>query len=368
MVDAAFQPDWFSKPGDTLLSLMEHRELTCEALAERVGRSHTTIQGLIAGIVDIDDDLALSLAEHVGGTPTFWRKRQSVYTSALSRAAEAVPKQTGVDWLKQFPHTDIVNYGWIAKPKHRNDLLKTYLAYFGVNNPSEWSERYTKPLGVSFRTSPTFKSKAGALSAWLRRGELEASEVLTAKWDADLLRSRLNEIRILTKAKTPGYFLPRVRRICAEAGVALLFVRAPTGCRASGATRFISPHKAMVILSFRHLSDDHFWFTLFHELGHVLLHGNATTFIDGEINPDSQQEKEANDFSASVLIPPARRDELLDLKPRKEDVIRFALSIGVSPGIVVGQMQHSKAIKSSQLNFLKRRFNWDQISTATASL
>ncbi|MEW6639725.1 MAG: ImmA/IrrE family metallo-endopeptidase [Pseudomonadota bacterium] len=366
MVDTAFQPDWFVKPGDTLLTLMEHRELTSEELATKLGRSEATIRGLLAGTIGIDEELAESLAEHVGGTVAFWRKRQSTYLCALSRAADAVSPKSGDEWLRQFPHRDIASYGWIEKPQRRDDLLKTYLAYFGVSNPSEWYDRYTKSLGVVFRTSPAFQSKAGALSAWLRRGELEASSITCARWNPQYLRLRLDDIKVLTKAKAPAYFLPRIRKICAESGIALVFVRAPAGCRASGATRFLSKNKAMIILSFRHRSDDHFWFTLFHELGHLLLHDCSATFIDGEVDAVTQQEREANEFAASTLIPPERRDQLLDLKPKRESVIRFALSVGISPGIVVGQLQHNGVIKQNQLNYLKRHFDWSQISQAIA--
>ncbi|UQR63395.1 ImmA/IrrE family metallo-endopeptidase [Bradyrhizobium sp. C-145] len=366
MADLSFQPDWFSKPGDTLLTLMEHRDLTSDVLAQKLGRSVTIISGLLSGSVEIDGELADGLAKHVGGTASFWLTRQSKYAGALNRAASAVSNEAGDKWLKQFPHSDISNYGWVS-PKRREDRLKTYLAYFGVSDPQEWIERYANPLGVSFRTSPSFASKAGALSAWLRRGELEAAAVPTSKWNPQKLRQHLLEMRALTRANAPAHFLPRIRRICADAGVALVFVRAPSGCRASGATRFLSPNKAMVIQSFRHLSDDHFWFTFFHELGHLLLHGTSATFIDGGIENVTKQESEANEFSASVLIPPEQKDELLDLKPKTEQVIKFAFSLGVSPGVVVGQLQHNRIIKPSQLNFLKRRFTWDQISAALSN-
>jgi len=366
MADAPFQPDWFSKPGDTLLTLMEHRELTCDALAKKLGRSEATVRGLLAGSVEIDDALAQGLADCVAGTAAFWRSRQSSYSASLARAASAIPQETSSAWLRQFPHRDILNQGWIAKPNKPDDLLQAYLAYFGVVDPIEWAERYAKSLKVAFRTSPSFKSKSGSLSAWLRRGELEAASMLTARWSPQLLRERIQEMRVLTKAKTPAYFLPRLRKIFADAGVALVFIRAPSGCHASGATRFLTSNKAMIVLSFRYLSDDHFWFTLFHELGHLPLHGSATTFIDGKDNNLTQQEREANEFSAAALIPPARRDELFDLKPRKENVIRFAFSVGVSAGIVVGQLQHHRVIKQNQLNFLKRRFDWEQIAHAVS--
>ena len=213
---------------------------------------------------------------------------------------------------------------------------------------------------TAFRTSPKFQSKAGPLSAWLRQGEIEAAHLQRRAWDPNTLRSRLNEIRVLCKAKNLSYFLPRMRRLCSEVGIAVVFVRAPAGCAASGATRFVSPKKAMLILSFRYLSDDHFWFTFFHEVAHPLLHKTSFTFIDGEERISNRMERER------VLIPENRRDRLMDMKPRRDNIIRFAYSIGVSPGVVVGQMQHYNIINRNQMNYLKRRFFWEQIES-TAS-
>jgi HTH-type transcriptional regulator / antitoxin HigA len=365
MVDAVFQPDWFSKPGDTLLTLMEQRELTCEALARKLGCTEAVVRGLLSGTVTISRDIANALSKHVGGTPKFWEARQARYQSALARAASAVPQEKGLDWIKRFPHGDMASNGWIQRTRDRGELLKAYLAYFGVNSPSEWEDRYANFLKVTaFRTSPTFQSKAGPLSAWLRQGEIEAAQMQCRPWNPKELRNQLPKLRVLCKAKNPTYFLPRIRRICSEVGVAVVFVRAPAGCAASGATRFIAPDKAMVILSFRYLSDDHFWFTLFHEIAHLLLHKASLTFIDGEEKISNKMETEANEFAERVLIPESRRDELMDLTPRREGIIRFAYSVGVSAGIVVGQLQHHEVIRPNQMNYLKRRFDWEQIKAA----
>jgi HTH-type transcriptional regulator / antitoxin HigA len=364
MVDASFQPDWFSKPGDTLLMLMEQRELTSESLALRLGCTNAEVRGLLAGTFAINRNLAIALSKHLGGTPKFWEARQEKYQGALSRAALAVPKQTAADWVRRFPHSDLAKNGWIKYSRKKDELTKTYLAYFCVNDPVEWEERYADFLKfTAFRTSPTFQSKVGPLSAWLRRGEIEAAQLQCASWDPQAVKRRLQEIRVLCKAKNPEYFLPRIRQICAEVGIAVVFVRAPLGCTASGATRFVSPKKAMVILSFRYLSDDHFWFTFFHEIAHLLLHSASLTFIDGEESVSSQTEDEANQFSERILIPQNRREELMDLKPRRESIIRFAVSIGVSAGSIVGQLPHYNVIEHSQMNWLKRRFDWQQIAS-----
>jgi len=362
MSEEAFQPDWFSKPGDTLAALMAQRRLTLHYVAEKLACDTGTVRGLLVGAVAIDEELAARLSQSVGGTSSFWRRRQSTYENLLARAADAVPKDEGTAWLRRFPLKEMANYGWVHKPADRADTIKSYLAYFGVNGPGEWEKRYAGfSNDVAFRTSPSFESKIGALSAWVRKGEIEAALVPCAPWNADLLRSRITDLRKLTKNKSPAYFIPRLRNICAAAGVAVVFVRAPSGCRASGATRFISRDKAMVILSFRHLSDDHFWFTFFHEIGHLILHGTSSTFIDGEAIASSDREAEANAFAGGVLIPLERRGELDALRPRTENVVRFAVSVGISPGIVVGQLQHAGVIGRNQLNFLKRRYKWDEI-------
>ena len=365
MSDKLFQPDWFSKPGDTLAVLMARRGLPLRALAEKLNCDMVTVRGLLAGTVSVDEGMAVRLSHSVGGTPSFWRKRQSTYETALARAADAVPKDKGTAWLQKFPLNDIAENGWVDRPRNRQDAIRSYLAYFGVTGPHEWERRYTDFLNdVAFKTSPSFESKIGALSAWLRQGEIEAALIPCAPWNPHLLRGRLADLRTLTKAKAPAYFVPRLRAICATAGVAVVFVRAPSGCRASGATCFVSPDKAIVILSFRYLSNDHFWFTFFHEIGHLILHNKSSTYIDADATSTSDKELEANTFAAGVLIPRNRYDELLNLRPQKENVIRFAVSLGVCPGIVVGQMQHLGMIGRNQLNFLKRRYDWDEIARA----
>jgi Zn-dependent peptidase ImmA (M78 family) len=120
----------------------------------------------------------------------------------------------------------------------------------------------------------------------------------------------------------------------------------------------------MIVQSFRHLSDDHFWFTFFHEIGHLVLHGHEATFVDSKRSSECSLEAEANEFAANVLIPLQRHDELVSLRPRMESIVRFAVSIGIAPGIVVGQMQHLRVIGPHQLNFLKRQYDWSEIAAA----
>ena len=119
----------------------------------------------------------------------------------------------------------------------------------------------------------------------------------------------------------------------------------------------------MILLSFRYLSDDQFWFTFFHEAGHLLLHNNKALFLEDGSDVTRDEENEANVFAENILVPPAMRSELATMPLTKQDIMRAAVRLGVARGIVVGQLQHMKRIKPSQFNYLKRRYNWNQIGS-----
>jgi HTH-type transcriptional regulator / antitoxin HigA len=184
------------------------------------------------------------------------------------------------------------------------------------------------------------------------------ADIECAPWDPQRFRESLSEVRRLTFAKDPNHFLPALRRLCAATGVALAVVRAPNGCRASGATRFLSPEKAVLLLSFRYLSDDQFWFTFFHEAGHLLLHGQESLFLEGLDTQSTIQEQEANQFAEQVIIPAEFREAFLALRMEARAIVRFAKRVGIAPGIVAGQLQHFHRIPRNHFNGLKRRYKW----------
>ncbi len=121
----------------------------------------------------------------------------------------------------------------------------------------------------------------------------------------------------------------------------------------------------MIVLSFRHKSDDHFWFSFFHEAGHLILHDKKALFIEDGSEVTDEEEKEANDFASNLLVPPEHRFELESLPARSKAIIRFAVRLGVSPGVIVGQLQYKRIISFNQMNNLKRRYTKEQLANIT---
>ena len=184
-----------------------------------------------------------------------------------------------------------------------------------------------------------------------------------ATFDRIKLHQVLPCIRALTLESALERFVPKLTELCNQAGVALVIVPAPKGCPASGATWFPSPKRAVLALSLRHKSDDHLWFSLFHELGHLLLHSKKTRFLEGIEGLSSEAEAKADRFAQLQLIPDEKTFKLLASHPtlQKAQVSRFAAKIGIAPGIVVGRLQHDGKLPRSHMNDLKRRFEWTKL-------
>lgn len=244
--------------------------------------------------------------------------------------------------------------------------IRRRLVFYNVTDAESWTARYGRLVGeTDYRISKSYPLKEDVTLLWLRRGELEADMIQTRVWNSGNLMDRLQEIRKLSMIRHPQLFLPRLRTLCAEAGVALVVVKAPDGCSASGAIRMVDPDKAMLLLSFRYKRDDQFWFTVFHEIGHLVLH-KANTFVEDDALPgDVDRENEANAFAAECIIPPLRESEFERLGPIRDDIVRFSVSISVAPGLTVGQMQHRGMLGLDKLNYLKRTWHWSQINPAT---
>ncbi len=357
-----FIPDWFSKPADSLLGLMRRREVAVEVVAGALDGGIETLRGLIRGTLPIDDALARSLSMTVGGSPTFWLKRQANYDRAVEQVLRSALSEVD-EWLRHVPTPGNKSRGRLSEAQKAIEL-RNRLTFYGVNSLRAWHSRYGQLRNeTQFRTSQAFSSNEGAVSMWLRQGELEAALATTKRWNPARLRELLRDIVKLSKISQPARFLPKLKAIGAEAGVAIVALRAREGCKASGASRLVAPDKAMVLLSFRHLSDDHFWFTLLHELGHLLLH-EAKAFVDVDDTFIDEREQEANEFASSCIIPVARWEEFANLQYDRDSVMRFGVSLGVAPGLIVGQLQHREAIPRDRLNFLKRRWTWGEIESA----
>lgn len=360
-----FQPNWATSPAETIRRALIRRGWSVADLASAMTVEEDAALALVEGAAEIDEQTARSLATAFNTSAEFWSERQKQYLSDTGRLKQANADAT---WLRELPLRDMVRFGWI-NPKSDSEKTAAALQFFGVSDVSEWKAKYRTDLAAAaFRRSLTFSSNPVSTAVWLRRAHLQALAIDCKPWNSEAFRSAMKAMRSLTRRKHPAQFLPELRRLCAGCGVAVVIAPAPEGCRASGATRFIQPSKAMIVMSFRYRSDDHFWFTFFHEAGHLILHGKNALFLEDGSDVTAQEENEANEFASSVLIPSSMSSEFDRLGSAAKEVLRFAVKAGISPGIVVGQLQNRGRLAHNRLNRLKRRYVWNDVSKSEITL
>lgn len=355
---AAFTPKWASPPGQTIKHALREKKITYEDFARTLNVDVEYVNRLILGSESITLGVARKLASSIGSTPEFWMTRDLQYQDSLDILRNN-------EWVSRLPISQMVKQGWIRNPVDWKDRLSTCLDYFGVQDINEWDQRYGGKLQALFRASSAFEKDAGAVSAWLRQGEILAAATDVAAWNPATFQNSLQEARSLSKWPDPARFIPRLTALCAESGVSLVFLKAPAGCPVSGVT-YLVEGKPSILLSARHLTDDHLWFTFFHEAAHVLLHDPSRIYIDtDDPSVSNPAEEEANRFAEEILVPPGssiRTGRYINAR----EVVQIANKLGISPGIVVGQLQNSNKIDHGNLNHLKRRYAWKDATLGKA--
>ncbi|OPY81631.1 MAG: hypothetical protein A4E65_01081 [Syntrophorhabdus sp. PtaU1.Bin153] len=243
--------------------------------------------------------------------------------------------QADLEWLKTIPTAELTDRGLLHQTEDKTGLLREALAFYGVSSVGAWREIWENPA-IAARRSPCFESQPGPASAWIRQGELQAHRIACKLFDKALFQHALQAIRSLTREE-PEKFESEMKRLCSEAGVAVALVPEMKKVPWNGATKWLSPHKAMILLCLRGKGEDKFWFSFFHEAGHVLNDSKKDLLINNGSREDPREVR-ADEFAAEFLIPARYNEEIKKFRSNKE-VLSLAGRLNISPGIVAGRYQ-----------------------------
>ncbi|HRS97133.1 MAG TPA: helix-turn-helix domain-containing protein [Smithella sp.] len=348
-----FTPDYAVPPGKTLQEVIAAKGMSQKDLALRTGLTPVTLIRIFKGEQPITYETASRL-ELVTGVPArFWNNLELQYREQLARMAEKNRLEADMAWLKTIPIKELRERGYLKHPQNDTELFREALAFFGVSSVKTWHDVWDEPA-VAARRSSCFQSSPGPTAAWIRQGEILASAVDCKPYHKDTFQEALKKIRSLTREQ-PEIFVPEMKRLCAESGVALSLVREMKKVPWNGATKWLSPQKTMILLSLRGKGEDIFWFSFFHEAGHVLHDSKKDLFINDGSNEDPREAK-ANVFAAEYLIP-SRYDKIIKQCRSKEEIIRLSNELAISPGIVAGRFRHLTD-KWNYFGELIRTFQW----------
>lgn len=346
-------------PGYYVAEIIEDMEISQSEFATRVGTTGKTISKLVNGQINLSNDMAKKLSVMLGTSSEMWLNLQSTYDQKL------IEIECEKDFDEQKSIARLIDYSYFVKnvgipnTKDIYEKVQNLCQYFMISNLQILRE---PDFLVNFRTGISNIEEKNIINsrAWIQTAINISKTIDTKPFDAKKLISFLPELRGMT-VQRQEIFIPRMREIFSECGVAFVLLPHLKNSGVNGAVKWINSERVVLAMNNRGLDADKFWFSLFHEIKHVLQQKIKTTFISVD-SKEKQHfndvlEKEADDFSTNYLIPP---DDFLKFAPNRytsdEEICRFANMIGIHPGIVAGRLQHEKIIPQNRCSKLKEKY------------
>ncbi len=339
--------------GDFITEWMADSGINAAELARRLGTSRKHVSELLRGKAPLTHEVALDL-ERVTGVPArLWNLYEAGYRGDLARRSADEELAALHEQAAAFPLSYLRKFSFISSgARDRAGTVRELLGILGVANFDAFGATW-RTGSIAYRRSASARDNLPALATWLALAEREADERGDApSFDRVALQKLIPELRTLTSHEDAVGAVNTATDKLREVGVTLCFIPAVPGLGVHGATRWINS-KPLIQLSLLWRTDDQLWFTLFHELGHVLLHGDKELYLNGE---HTGAEDEADAWASDLLIPPAVATRL----PRDRNIAAvqaIAAELGIAPGIVLGRIQRETKDYAWGTS-LKRKFNW----------
>ena len=310
--------------------------------------SEKHISKLINGDVLLTPETAVKLEMVLGVPAKFWNNLEAYYRELIIKVEAENSMDADAEIARNFPYAEMANLGWVPETRNIKEKVIYLRKFFEVVDLSLLENSQITRIACR-RLAVTDKSDL-ALMAWAQEAKIEARNVQTEPINIKGLMAVIPEIRQMTVLK-PTLFCPRLKNCLADCGIALVFLPHIKGSFLQGAS-FMDGSKIVVGITARGKDADKFWFSLFHELAHIVL-GHIEK-IDGTNEAD---ETDADKWAGNMLI------ELDDFRQfinnndySVRSIKRFAKMQGIAPGIVVGRLQNDCVIKYSMLNELKEKY------------
>jgi len=348
--------EYIIAPGETILELLEVNCMSQLDLADKTGINKKTINEIIKGKAPITTATALKL-EYVFNIPaSFWNNLEGSYRESLERKKDMESIKYDLKSLEKIPYNEMAKRNWDFIKRTRDSFEKVInlRKFFSVASLSFDTELKRK---LAFRKSNNENFSNESLYCWLRYGEIQSNKNEISKFNIDLLKENTNKIR---KLANKSFFeqYEKIKQLLAECGVSLVFEPHLPHTYVNGVSYKVACDKAIIMISERGKKDDILWFTLFHEIAHLIKHSKKEVFIDLENDEKSDIENEADEFAKSILIPHDIYNNFVkeNCLYTEQMIKNFAKENNVTPGIIVGRLQKDGKIGWNEFSNLITRF------------
>lgn len=327
-------------PGYYIKEILDDSGLTQEDFAKRLGTTPKNFSLLIRGEQSLSIDIAMKLSRMIGTSIAYWLNLQNAYDSLIAEfksEEELVEERTVFECLDYKYFRD--NFELPDLPRKKDEQIKRMREFLGVASLTVFAKR---DMAVSFRSASEEMTDANIVKAnvMVQIAINRALEVVAPKFNKSKFEEAIRYA--LTLTRNHGEFYPLIRKAFMDAGVVLVILPNLPGSKINGATKKLGNSNIMLMVNDRRLNADSFWFTLFHEIGHII-NGDYGISFEKEVG---KIEDSADKYAEDMLIPPALYKEFV--KQKKFDVqsiCRFAEKIDRAPGIILGRLQNDKLVR-----------------------
>lgn len=332
-------------PGQLISALLKERSWTKRTLAIVLGVDEATITRLAADKRPVTAELALVLEEVFGEPADRFLALQRDYDLAMARIAHRPDpaRATRAQIFGGLPITEMVKRGWL-QVENAKDVRQVEAAVAKFFEAESLGEVEFLPHAAK-RTHLAVEATPAQL-AWLYRVRTIASEMIVPPYTNALGRAAVAKLQPLLSAPEEARKVPRV---LAECGIRFVLVESLPSAKIDGACIWLDDRAPVIGMSLRFDRVDNFWFVLRHELEHVLQgHGRVEPILDIDLDGRDQgevaeEERVANNAASEFCVPKAKLDGFIARKApffAERDILGFASTLGVHPGLVAGQLQH----------------------------
>lgn len=351
-------------PGEYIEELLETYSMTQAELASRMHVSTKHLNQIIKGKANITSATALALEAVLDRQAGYWLSLQAKFDEFSARKEQTASLLAEKEWILSFDYLDLVKRGYVPQTKDLVEKGIHLLHFFQVASVAAWEDVWVVNVeGIYCRSAAHTDTDASRktyaeLAAWIRIGQLLVEQNVSAYpvFLGQKLSRTVPALRALTYITDPDEVICKVNEELKDAGVCLQYVEPMKGMR-TYASSFMarSGQVACIQLSKRGKTSDQFFFSLFHEINHLLSRGTNRGFLIGSTK-DKDEENAADSFAGDMLIPPDKYIDFLISPITRESILSFSQNIHIHSGIVVGRLQHENRIQYSQYNDLK--INW----------
>ena len=337
-------------PGATIKEQLADRGLSQKDFAFRMDMSEKHISKLINGDVQLTPSMARRLEMVLGVPSGFWLSLEAMYRDKLARAIEENQMEADKKIVKDIPYNEMAKYNWVPVTSNSTEKVINLRRFFEIARLELLeSQQITQ---IACRRMASGEKQDYALLAMAQEARIEARNTNTKPINIRGLKQSIPEIRAMTRM-SPNYFCPKLTQMLSEYGIAIVFLPHIKGSFLHGAS-FCDGKKIVVGLTIRGKYADKFWFSLFHELAHII-YGHI-----GQSNGTSEEdEKTADIFARDTLIPRKEYDSFVQLKKFDRDsIISFSQKIGIDVGIIIGRLQKENYIEYACFNNLKTKYEY----------